>query len=61
MIQKILEKSRYLIVIAVVGAYLASAIVIIYDGLLLVHVLIELFRPSNFQLYSGSATDIRMH
>jgi uncharacterized membrane protein YqhA len=42
MIQTILEKSRYLIVVAVVGAYLASAIVIIYSGFLLVRICIEL-------------------
>ena len=42
MIQNMLEKSRYLIVVAVVGAYLASAIVIIYSGFLLVRVCFEL-------------------
>lgn len=42
MIQKILENSRYLIIIAVIGAYLLSALVIIYDALLVVHICMEL-------------------
>ena len=47
--QKVLEKSRYLVIIAVVGAYLAATIVIIYSGLLLVRTVFELFtHPEQF-------------
>jgi uncharacterized membrane protein YqhA len=35
--------SRYLILVAVLASYLAAAIIIIYSGLLLIHILIELF------------------
>jgi uncharacterized membrane protein YqhA len=35
--------SRYLILVAVFASYLAAAIIIIYSGLLLTHILIELF------------------
>ncbi|HEY3992962.1 MAG TPA: YqhA family protein [Ktedonobacteraceae bacterium] len=43
MIQKTLRSSRYLIIVAVVGAYLASAVVIIYSGLLLGRICLDLF------------------
>ncbi len=43
MLARLLGNSRYLIIIAVIGSYLAAAIVIIYDSLLLIHILIELF------------------
>ena len=53
MVPKILGNSRYLIIIAIVGSYLASAIVIIYDGLLLVHILLNLFLHPELSSASG--------
>lgn len=35
--------SRYLIIVAVLASYLAAAIIIIYSGILLIHILIGLF------------------
>lgn len=43
MLEKMLENSRYIIVVAVVGSYLASVIVVIYDALLLLRILIDFF------------------
>lgn len=43
MISKILRISRYLIIIAVVGAYIVSAILIVYGGVLLINILIDIF------------------
>jgi uncharacterized protein (TIGR00645 family) len=43
MIGKILRISRYLIIIAVVGAYIVAAILIVYGGVLLVNILIDIF------------------
>lgn len=40
----ILRASRYLIIIAVVGAYIISAILIVYGGALLINILIDIFR-----------------
>ena len=40
--QKLLENSRFLIVIAVLSSYMTAAMVIIYSAFLLVHILTEL-------------------
>lgn len=40
---RLFGSSRYLILVAVLASYLAAAIIIIYSGLLLIHILIELF------------------
>ncbi|HEY0755188.1 MAG TPA: YqhA family protein [Ktedonobacteraceae bacterium] len=53
MIQKILENSRYLILIAVIGAYLIAAMVIIYDALLVIHTGIDLFTTLDLSVHSG--------
>lgn len=53
MIQKLLNNSRYLILIAVIGSYLASAVVIIYDALMLIHVCIDLIVHPSINPNSG--------
>jgi uncharacterized membrane protein YqhA len=53
MLQKMLRNSRYLIIIAVIGSYLTSAIVIIYDALLLIHMCIDLFIHPSLNPVSG--------
>jgi uncharacterized membrane protein YqhA len=40
MLQKVLSGSRFLIVVAVIGSYLASAVLLIYGGLLQVKIII---------------------
>jgi uncharacterized membrane protein YqhA len=53
MLEEMLRKSRYLIIVAVIGSYLASAMVIIYDACLLVRVCIDLFVHPDFSPSSG--------
>lgn len=53
MIQKILGNSRYLILIAVIGTYVLSAIVILYDALLLVRLCVDLVTHINLAPDSG--------
>lgn len=53
MIQKILGNSRYLILIAVIGTYLLSAIVIFYDALLLIRMCVDLFTHLGLSPASG--------
>lgn len=53
MAKKLLDSSRYLILVAVIGAYLASAIVILYGGVLLIHIIMELFLHPNLSTGSG--------
>lgn len=53
MTRKLLDGSRYLILVAVIGAYLAAAIVILYGGLLLLHIISELFLHPNLSTGSG--------
>jgi uncharacterized membrane protein YqhA len=43
MFRNILASSRYLIIIAVVGSFLASLTVLIYDFLTVVNIVIEVF------------------
>ncbi|MBV9613996.1 MAG: hypothetical protein JO031_00900, partial [Ktedonobacteraceae bacterium] len=43
MIQRILSGSRYMIIIAVLGAFLAAAIVLIYGGLTAIGIIISIF------------------
>jgi len=43
MIQRILSGSRYMIIIAVLGAFLAATIVLIYGGLTVVGIIIDVF------------------
>ncbi len=43
MMHRLFGGSRYLIIVAVLASYLAAAIIIIYSGLLLIHILIGLF------------------
>jgi len=46
MLQKILSSSRFLIVVAVLGSYLASAVLLIYGGLLQVKIVLGvIFHP----------------
>ena len=49
----ILRASRYLIIIAVVGAYAVSTILIVYGGALLVNILIDIFLTQPY--FSASA------
>ena len=53
MIQKFLGNSRYLIFIAVLGSYLAAAMIMIYSGFLLIHVLIGLFLHPDLSIPAG--------
>jgi uncharacterized membrane protein YqhA len=53
MLEKMLRKGRYLIIIAVVGSYLAAAMVIIYDAFLLGKVCLDLFLHPAFSPSSG--------
>src|SRR5581483_680641 len=53
MIQKFLGNSRYLIFIAVLGSYLAAAMIMIYSGFLLIHVLIGLFLHPDMSIPAG--------
>jgi hypothetical protein len=48
MIEKMLENSRYIIIVA--GSYLASIIVVIYDALLLLRILINFLVLSELKL-----------
>jgi uncharacterized membrane protein YqhA len=43
MMQRILNGSRYMIIIAVIGAFLAAAIVLIYGGLTVAGIIIDVF------------------
>ncbi|HEX7734106.1 MAG TPA: YqhA family protein [Ktedonobacteraceae bacterium] len=53
MLQKILENSRYLILIAIIGTYVLSAMVIFYDALLLIRVCVDLFTHMSLNPDSG--------
>ena len=48
MIRRILAGSRYLVIIAVLGAFLAAAALIIYGGLTTINILIEIFAHPTF-------------
>ncbi|HYL42800.1 MAG TPA: YqhA family protein [Ktedonobacteraceae bacterium] len=48
MFRNILASSRYLIIIAVVGSFLASLTVLIYDFLTVVNIIIEVFAHHTF-------------
>jgi uncharacterized membrane protein YqhA len=43
MLKRILARSRYLIIIAVIGAFLAAIIVLIYGGLTVGGIMISVF------------------
>ncbi len=48
MLRRILAGSRYLIIIAVLGTFLAAIAVLVYGGLTVVHVIYEMFASSQF-------------
>ena len=50
MIRRILASSRYLIIIAVLGAFLAAIALIIYGGLTTINILIEIFAHPTFTI-----------
>src|SRR6266702_7817852 len=50
MLRKILAGSRYLVVIAVIGSFLASIGVLVYGGLTVVSVMFEAFSHATFTL-----------
>lgn len=51
--QKLLGNSRYLILIAVLGSCLAAAMIIIYNGILLIHLLIGLCLHPDLSALAG--------
>ena len=56
MMEKILSKGRYLLIVAVLGSYLTAAIIILYTGAFIIHIIIELILHPN--LSTGSARQL---
>jgi uncharacterized membrane protein YqhA len=50
MIRRILASSRYLVIIAVLGSFLASVALIFYGGLTTINILIEVFTHATFTI-----------
>lgn len=50
MMQRILSGSRYIIIIAVLGAFLAATIVLLYGGLTVIGIIIEVFAHHLFTI-----------
>ena len=50
MIRRILASSRYLVIIAVIGSFLASMALIFYGGLTTINILIEIFAHATFTI-----------
>lgn len=48
MLLRVLAASRYLIIIAVIGAFLTAALLLIYGGLTLIHIVIVAFTQEPF-------------
>lgn len=50
MIRRILASSRYLVIIAVLGSFLAAIALIFYGGLTIINILIEIFTHPTFTI-----------